>query len=257
MMAVKMFFWFKGVKTEAVRGLRRLKEEDTPTNLGDLVDTWSQRFIAEGSVRDHPHPGRHGKVPMAVAHQCAHVLAAGVEEKDGEVRHYGSYKTACEVNPLFELVMAEYGVGEQALMNAMKAAEPDLGRKKEQLRAGFSELNKKTRQSIAVKHDEKYEANPNYYFTWIHVDEASAYLSAIDARTVWCLKHADVPVVHSRKLADKCKDHCKWYIAVSPLLGVFGPLFTTGTTGQPHIFPVGGQNPGGGTQVPNTSLNNK
>ena len=247
-MAAKFFFMAGCHTGKAVKELEKLDMEDKPTALRQLVQMWPKRFEETGSVFDAPHTGRIPKVPYDVVLECARAFGKGeVVEEGRRTRHYKTYDEAREINPLFNVVIEKYDIEPDTLLRAMERVEPELTKRREEVKPHFNEVEEHMRQKLAAYHLEGYKKDKNYFMTWIHVDEASVYLCQLTHRLVWCFKRDERPIAFSDELRTKCKDHVKWYIAVSPLLGVFGPYFTTGTTGQERYWPVSEQTRGVGT----------
>lgn len=190
MMATKFFVMANRNTGKAVKALKELGMEDESTALRQLVVGWPKHFEDTGSVLDAPHTGRIPKVSYDVAVECAHVFAKGeVVEEGRRTRHCHTFDHAREVNPLFNVVIKKYDVKPDTLLCAMERVEPELMKRREELKPHFHDIEEAMRRKIAAHHLEEYRMNSNYFLTCIHVDEASVYLCQPTNRLVWCFKH--------------------------------------------------------------------
>lgn len=245
-MAVRLYCWCQGDVSKAGTEMRKLHPRPLPSRIREHINRWQQRFMDTGDVRDAPRDGAPRKVPLNRARELAARLKRGVEDGGVFHHHFGSFEEACEADPEFELAMDEFGCTRRTLLEALKEADPDLKWGSEEVKWAFSPLEKALRVECAdymLKMVEQHGVE--WLDTIFFVDEASVWVNPYTNRMVWCSKHGDRPMVITDEPHKKYKLHAKWYLAVNSKLGVLGPYFTTGTTEQPHAFPVSRCSPRG------------
>jgi hypothetical protein len=181
-------------------------------------------------------------------------MAAGVESEDGEVHHFGSLAAAKHANPYFYDVLHKYDCSEDTLLRAMHRVMPELTKRREEVKWRFTDVEKMTRVACAKALLRLLLVFPLLMLTMIFVDEASLYRCAVAGKMVWCSRFGDHPIKYTDRCGTKSKDHVKFYLGLSPLLGVFGPYYTTGTTGQEREFTVCGQTLWAASPAPNSAL---
>ena len=252
--AVKSHYLCNKSKPAAVNFFSKLKGKGRPQNPHRFIPFWVEGFECTGTVLHAPIPGAPRQVLDDVALQCAQVLAAGVESEDEEVKHYASLREAKDSNPLFREVLDTYNCSEDTLLRAMHRAMPALGRRKQEVKWRFTDVERMTRVACAAALLRLIAVCPLALLTFIFVDEASLYRCAVAGKMVWCSKFGDHPLRLTERCSNKSKDHVKFYLALSPVLGAFGPYYTTGTTGQEQWFTVCGQTQWAASPAPNSAL---
>lgn len=236
MLAVKKFYLCNEDAKGAARKLRG--EFGLMAWREKNVRHWVQAFEETGQLQDKPRSGRKRKVPIERVMQCAKVLREGVLE-DGETHHHWhTMDEAAEADPLFKTTCIEYGVKLKNLKDMCMEADPELAYRRESTKWDFSADECASRMTCAKELLDKFTKNNNFPATIFFLDEASVHLCDQTGRLVYCSKHGDRPLRLVSHVGNKFKQKCKWYIAVNARLGVFGPYFTTGTTGLPQQFMV-------------------
>lgn len=228
---------------EAITRLRRLwPDADVPqrANLRALIRHWVDSFETRYSLEDAPRSGRPPKVPREQVLECSRRFKAGVIV-DGELHHYySSWAEALETDGYFAAVADMYCIRPKTLWGNMRHMDSDLGKLKEESKWPFSDAERCLRRRLAALHVAVSQHRPMELVTWIFLDEASLYVNRAAGRTVWVSKGAEHPMLLTEEWRHSKKKKLKWYFAVNALLGLVGVYFTTGTTGDEHLFTVRG-----------------
>lgn len=214
-----------------------------PANPEHFINLWATRFNATNALHDIPCTGRPRKVPHAEALRLATILKEGVSDAGEIHHHYHSWKEAIDTEPDFAKAMKEYDCSAETLLQAMRDADPNLAWRPQENKWIFSHGELSLRVHVAARMDAINARDPLYKYTIVFLDEASLYLTSDGKQYVWCSKHGDRPLHLTRHTGSKYKKKMKFYIGVNAELGVFGPYFTTGTTGLEQEFTVSARNP--------------
>lgn len=231
----------KPAMVAAGRVLRRQLGAVAPRHSAGFVRQWLGRFQKNGSVHDAPHTGRPRKVPDDVALTCAKAMAEGI---GGE--HFFTVKDAHDRNPIFGLVEHMYDVTPASLMARMKQSLPRLMVRKADKKRGFKPHEKEARikaaQELMALFPEEAAPGQRSIHDVVFVDETQMRVSLDgrgNPRVVWALRGEDLDVVASPPDGQKHEVLLKWVVGVNSRVGVVGPFFTSGTTGEPLKYKVG------------------
>lgn len=246
-------------------------EEDkhTVANVRAFIKNNGEKFMETGNVANRPHPPRGNKVPDDVAMECSNVFKRGYSAPQSDITEggqqpnihlwYTSIDQACARDPYLAYVCDQYHVSPKNLLRRMYEVDPNLTRRRLDIKMELTAEQKAARKSIAF----------DLYQLWLHTGNFLQSIFWIDEVTIWfcpnykhhnlkvyCDAHdAEVDhVIHSPLYRTNVRKDEKLVVralcAVNMKLGPFFLEFTTGTTGiqRRHIRPsdkaykVGGEN---------------
>ena len=211
-----------------------------------IMQRWLKTFEETGSVADRPRPGRPKKLTDAKARAAAKIFKEGYEvvnfynkRQTGifERMYDTSINEACDREPRLQQYCDEFKITRQHLLQRMKQADPNLVRRRLDVREPLSPAQCKERQKQAQLWLKEYEKDGDAWLNrLVFLDESTFLVSDVKRRLpkVWCDAHDDNvrSVIHLENLLEKKDIKIRFYIAVSPK---FGPLMIYPTTGTTNI----------------------
>lgn len=217
-----------------------------PAAPANLIRRTVEKFERTGSVHDAPRSGRPPALTAAKALAAAELFKAGYEVyrtyRRGappitERRYYTSIEDALRREPRLERIRAKANVSARVLLRAMRGADPQLIRRRLDIKGPLSQAQRQERQRKAAEWLEAYKrGGAEWLRRLVFLDEATIYLA--DAKehklSVWCDAYDDnatgVGIFGNLGAFDLVK--LRFYVAVSP---VCGPLMLYPTTGSTHL----------------------
>jgi hypothetical protein len=201
-------------------------------------------FIRTGTVRDSKRPGRPPKLPKGIALQASSLFKAGTLVKayphadakkmvDVHV-WWTSVDVACEESKALGDICRLYTITPKQLLKYMKSADPNLVRRRIDVKLDLTAEQKQKRKAAGEKLWQMFQRDPGMLSRIYFIDECKIWMSKLAAGTVKVYCDAHDENVHSVlpcKWMRKYKDVKLHFVcAVNPVHGAVYCKFTTGTT---------------------------
>ena len=234
------------------------EDKETVANVRAFISNNGEKFQETGSVANRPHPPRGNKVPDDVAMECSKAFKKGYSAPQSNITEggqqqnihhwYTSIDQACVKDPYLAYVCDHYHVSPKNLLRRMYEVDPNLTRRRLDIKMELTAEQKAARKSVAY----------DLYQLWLHTENFLQSIFWIDEVTIWFCphyKHHSIKVycdahdtevdhvIHSPLFKTSVKKNEKIVVralcAVNMLLGPFFLEFTTGTTAiqRRHIEP--------------------
>lgn len=234
------------------------EDKETVANVRAFIRNNGEKFQDIGSVANRPHPPRGNKVPDDVAMECSKAFKKGYSAPQSNITEggqqqnihhwYTSIEQACVKDPYLAYVCDHYHVSPKNLLRRMYEVDPNLTRRRLDIKMELTAEQKAARKSVAY----------DLYQLWLHTENFLQSIFWIDEVTIWFCphyKHHSIKVycdahdtevdhvIHSPLFKTSVKKNEKIVVralcAVNMLLGPFFLEFTTGTTAiqRRHIQP--------------------
>jgi hypothetical protein len=206
-----------------------------------------ENFTATGSVADRKHGGRKPKVPTGVALQASNIFKAGTvvqayphadaKRKVDVHIWWTSINVACQQSQALRDLCTACNITPKQLLKYMKKADPNLVRRRIDLKMDLTKEQKAKRKSAAEKLWRLFQGKPDMLSRVYFIDECKIWMSSLAACTikVYCDAHdenvhAVLPCkwMRNEKPSPDVKLH--FVAAVNPVHGAVFLRFTTGTT---------------------------
>ncbi len=204
-------------------------------------------FTMYGSVADRKHGGRQPKISKDVALHASNIFKAGTVVKayphadaqrmvDVHV-WWTSIELACQQCQALQDLCTMYNITAKQLLKYMKEADPNLVRRRIDIKKDLTQDQKKKRKSAAEKLWQMFQRDPDMLSRIYFIDECKIWMSTLASKSVkvYCDAHdEDVRAVLPCKWYRKqkpCPDVKLTFVAaVNPVHGAVFLRFTTGTT---------------------------
>jgi hypothetical protein len=181
---------------------------------GRFIKRHYDNFTMYGSVADRKHGGRPPKVSKEVALHASNIFKAGTvvkaypyaDAKDMVDVHiwWTSIEVACQQCQALQDLCTMYNITCKQLLKYMKKADPNLVRRRIDIKLDLTKEQKAKRKSAAEKLWQMFQREPNMLSRVYFIDECKIWMSTLAAKSakVYCDAHdADVHAVLP----------CKWY----------------------------------------------
>lgn len=216
-------------------------------DLNSFCMTHYNNFKQYGTVATRKHKGRPPKVPDDVALKASETFKAGkvikaypsAEAKKKVDVHvwWTSIKVACQENDYLGGLCVKYNIRPKQLLKRMKAVDPNLVRRRIDVKMDLTDQQKAKRKAAAKRLYKLFQDEPDVLSRIYFVDECKIWMSNLagGAIKVYCDAHdanvhAVLPCKWMRKGQDNKPVKLHFVCAVNAVHGAVYCKFTTGTT---------------------------
>lgn len=206
-----------------------------------------KNFTANGTVATPKHGGRPSNVPHAVAFHASTIFKAGkvvkaypsADSKRKVDVHvwWTSIEVACQENDTLRQLCTDYNITPKRLLKYMKWADPDLVRRRIDVKLDLTKIQKQRRKAAAAALWQKYQSDPDMLQRIYFIDECKFWMSDLAGGSVkvYCDAHdenvhAVLPCKWMRKGKDAEPVKLHFVCAVNAVHGPVYCKFVTGTT---------------------------
>lgn len=216
-------------------------------DLSEFCYVHYANFMMYGTVADRKRPGRPPKVPHDVALQASTIFKQGKVVKayphaDAERMvdmhvWWTSIDIACQENAALRDLCTLYNITPRRLLKYMRKADPNLVRRRIDVKLDLTKEQRDARKAAAVKLWQRYQNDPDMLNRIYFIDECKFWMSDLagGAVKVYCDAHdedvrAVLPCKWMRKGKGNEKVKLHFVCAVNAVHGAVYCRFVTGTT---------------------------
>ena len=207
---------------------------DAPPRPGQFCKRWWTKLEKYGSTKDRPRCGRLRKVPASLAEEIADKIV-GKLIPAGQSVYHTSLKGFLHAHPTIKQQVEQLGVHRRTLERAIRAADPDLVKRKVGIRKLLNnhQMDKRRKAAAQLRRIAKKKLRSTVF-----VDESSFELKREGGLSVYTKKGVRLPPITNSHVMKKAAYRVHYLAGVMHGVGSVGIFKLTGTTDHSRLYTV-------------------
>ena len=195
---------------------------------------WAWRVAQRLSLRDKPRSGRPRKLSQQTVDRAIQLFLAGSPD-DGSQAGFTDLNEAFDKCPELRAIVSSNQMHPQTLLRNMCAANPDMVKRREDLKPIMNNRLKEQRVTACNK---LLQLSDGYFRRVFWLDAKTMHISP-SARKVWVDRKLPSPVRSDARVPRSGRDRrtLHFYAMVNWCVGPVAIIFVTGTSGLQHAQP--------------------